>query len=89
MPKSSGKIFGKGKNGKSASDKIVQYTQLQLENLMQTIVTKATAPIKLEITLLKDQVTTLKNVVAELEKSQKFISRKLDDLTDDSGPAPG
>ena len=62
---------------------------MQLENLMQTMVTKATAPIKREIKLLKDQVTTLKNEVAELEKSQKFISGKHDDLTDDSGPAPG
>ena len=56
---------------------------------MQTMVTKATAPIKREIKLLKDQVTTLKNEVAELEKSQRFISGKHDDLTDDSGPAPG
>ena len=69
MPESSGKNFGKEKNGKSASDKIVQYTQSQLKNLIQTLVTKVSAPIKLEIKLLKDQVFSLKNEIAELEKS--------------------
>ena len=71
----------------SASDKIVQYTQLQLENLIQTMVTKVTAPMKQEIKLLKDQVSTLKNEVAELEKSQKFISGKHNDLADDYNKA--
>ena len=69
MPESSGKNSGKGKNDKSASDKIVQCTQLQLENLIQTmVVTKVTAPMKQEIKLLKDQVSTLKNEVAEISK---------------------
>ena len=87
MPESSGKNSGKGKNDKSASDKIVQYTQLQLENLIQTMVTKVTAPMKLEIKLLKNQVSTLKNEVAELEKSQKFICRKHDNLKDNYNKA--
>ena len=47
------------------------------------MVTKVTAQMKQEIKSLKDQVSTLKNEVAELEKSQKFISGKHDDLTDD------
>ena len=51
------------------------------------MVTKVTAPKKLEIKLLKDQVSTLKKEVAELEKSQKFISGKHDDLTDDYSKA--
>ena len=51
------------------------------------MVTKVTAPMKLEIKLLKDQFSTLKNEIAELEKSQKFISGKHDDLTDDYNQA--
>ena len=51
------------------------------------MVTKATAPIKLEIKLLKDQVSTLKNEVAELEKAEKFTSGEHDDLTDDYNKA--
>ena len=88
MPESSGKNSGKRKNDKSTSDKIVQYTQLQLENLIQTMGTKVSAPVKLEIKLLKNQVSTLKNEIAELEKSQKFISGKHDGLTDDYNKAP-
>ena len=51
------------------------------------MVTKVTAPMQLEVKLLKDQVSTLKNEVAELEKSQKFISGKHHDLTDNYNKA--
>ena len=47
------------------------------------MVAKVTAPMKLEIKLLKDQVSTLKKEVADLEKFQKFIRGRHDDLTDD------
>ena len=87
MPQISRKNSSKGKIDKSASDKIVQCTQLQLENLIQTMVTKAAAPMKLEIKLLKDQVSSSKNEIVELEKSQKFTSGKQDDLTDDYNKA--
>ena len=48
------------------------------------MVIKVTAPIKQEIKLLKDQVSTLKNEVGEISKS---ISGKYDDLTDDYNKA--
>ena len=56
---------------------------MQLEILIQTMVTKVTAPMKLEMKLLEDQVFTLKNEITELEKSQKFICGEPDDLTED------
>ena len=68
MPESSEKNSGKGKNDKSASNKIGQYTQLQLKNLIQTMLSEVTGPMKLEIKLLKDQVSTLKNRVGEISK---------------------
>ena len=73
MPESSSK--GSKKNGKLSSvDIIVQLTQNLLEELIQNMILKATK-------LLKDEVAALKNVVSQLQDSQKFISDNHDDLS--------
>ena len=73
MPESSSK--GSKKNGKlSSTDTIVQLTQNQLEELIQNMILKATKP-------LKHEIAALKNVVGQLQDSQKFISDNHDDLS--------
>ena len=73
MPESSSK--GSKKNGKlNSADTIVQLTQNQLEELIQNMILKATKP-------LKDEIGALKNVVSQLQDSQKFISDNHDDLS--------
>ena len=73
MPESSCK--GSKKNGKlSSADTIAQLTQNELEELIQNMILKATKP-------LKDEIAALKNVVSQLQDSQKFISHNLDDLS--------
>ena len=73
MPETFSKACVKGKNDKQASEKIEQLTKTQLENLVQTMINKATAPM----------LTTIKNLkeVAELQKAQEFISEKYENLT--------
>ena len=74
MPETSSKACVKGKNDEQASEKIVRLTQSQLENLVQTMINKATAPMLTKIKNLK---------VAELPKAQEFISEKYENLTKD------
>ena len=75
MLETSSKACVKGKNDKQASEKIVQLTQSQLENLVQTMINKATAPMLTKIKNLKE--------VAEMQKAQEFISEKYENLTKD------
>ena len=64
---------------KSLASKVVSLTP--------PLVIRATERMKLEVKLLKDQVSTSKNEIVELEKSQKFICGKHDGLKNDYNKA--
>jgi len=85
MAETSGKGSGKIKNEKLASDKekLVQLTQVQLESLIKTMISNATAQMGSKIDTLEAEVTTLKKEVKEMQKTQQFISDKHDDLSED------
>ena len=73
MPKTSNK--NKGSKADS-SEKIVQFTQCQLENLIETMISKATKP-------LEERIKKLELEAVQLRESQNFILKKHDDLTED------
>ena len=60
----------------NSSKKIVQFTQSQLENLIEAMISKATKP-------LEERIKKLDLEVVQLCESQNFISKKHDDLTED------
>ena len=65
------------KNSKAtSSEKIVQFTQCQLDNLIKTMISKATKP-------LKERIKKLELEAVQLRGSQNFIQKKHDDLTED------
>ena len=65
------------KNSKAtSSEKTVQFTQCQLDNLIETMISKATKP-------LKERIKKLELEAIQLLESQNFISKKHDDLTED------
>ena len=71
MPETSNKAKGSKSN---SLEKIVQLTQRQLEDLVETVVSKATKP-------LEEKVNKLELELNQQRKSQDFISKKHDDLT--------
>ena len=73
MPETSNKNKGSEAN---SSEKIVQYCQCQLENLIETMISKGTKP-------LDERIKKLELEAVQLHESQNFISKKHDDLTED------
>jgi len=75
QPQSSlNKTNSKVKNGKD--EEIVQLTKSQLKNMIEGLVAEATKP-------LNTQIAALRNEIAEIQKSQKFISENHDGLNKD------
>ena len=72
MPETSNKNKGSKAN---SSEKIVQFSQSQLENLIETMISKATKP-------LEERIKKLELEAVQLRESQNFISKKHDDLTE-------
>ena len=84
----------KRKNDKAAmSDKIIQITQAQLENLIEAMIKKAMRPRQDEINKIKsefvdtealiDEITALKAELINASENQNFISYKHNDLVED------
>jgi len=75
MSENSGKSSSKSKNGKAnASEKLIQLSKVELDNLVQRLVANAIEPLEAEIKALKAEVSSLR-------ESQEFISDQNDDLT--------
>ena len=93
MPENSDKVSGKGKTDKPMSEKIIQLSQLQRENIIQSMISNAVKPLEMEIKTLKTEVRKieklakenkeLKQELTQLQKNQEIISGKHDDLTED------
>ena len=73
MPETSNKNKGCKAN---SSEKIVQFIQCQVKNLIETMISKATKP-------LEKRIKKLELEAVQLRESQNFISKKHDDLTED------
>ena len=75
------------------AEKLIQLSQTQLENLIQSISIKAVKPLEIEISKLQTKVRKieklseenkeLKEEFTQLQKKQEFISGKHDDLIED------
>ena len=65
MPETSNKNKGSKAN---SSEKIVQFSQSQLENLIKTMVSKATKP-------LEERIKKLELEAVQFRESQNFISK--------------
>ena len=73
MPETSNKNKGSKAN---SSEKIVQFNQCQLENLIESMISRATKP-------LEERIKKLELEAVQLRESQNFIPKKHDDLTED------
>ena len=73
MPETSNKAKGSKSN---SSEKIVKLTQRQLQDLIETVISKATKP-------LEEKINKLELELDQLSESQDFLSKKHNDLTED------
>ena len=65
MLENSGKVSGKEKIDKPMSEKLNQLSQTQLENVIQSMISKAVKPLEMEITNLQTEVRKIEKLSKE------------------------